>query len=551
MLTALAGIMLAALLGSTGSSHARASAITFGTTEPARTLDPAIAYDHGSQQLIGNLFQTLLSIPPGGNRPAPDAAERCGFRGPRTYVCTLRRGLRFSNGDRLTAADVKFSLERAVAIADPTGPALLLFNLARVEATSARTVTMRLRRPDGSWPSVLTHTVAAIVPRRVFPAFRRLADRKVIGSGPYRLDRYVPSERAVLSRNPRYSGSRPRTEQVTVRSLPTSAALKDAVERGAVDVAFRGFSAAEVAQLRAAAGRGLRVLEGPGAEIHYLVFDLARGPVRDRAVRQAVAQLVDRAALARTAYADTVTPLFSLMPAAFDGAVPAFRTAYGAPDVARARAILAAAGISAPVALDAWYTPSRYGLEEAAAADELRRQLEASGLFTVRLGAREWDAYKRDAFDRHRYPLYALGWFADVADGEHSLSPLLAGGGFMQHGYEDATMNRLLARQRTTTRRSERLERFGRIQAQLARDVPLLPLWERKQIAVVRDGVAGVEQTFDPALLMRFGLVSKTAGRHLLSPRGADVCTCNKRSRQAVSDRHRGAQGRLPRDRGG
>ena len=87
---------------------------------------------------------------------------------------------------------------------------------------------------------------------------------------------------------------------------------------------------------------------------------------------------IDRAALASTVYADTVTPLYSLMPAALAGAKPVFQTTYGAPDVATARATLAAAGVTTPVARDAWYTPTHYGPEEAADLGEIRRQLEAA-----------------------------------------------------------------------------------------------------------------------------------------------------------------------------
>jgi peptide/nickel transport system substrate-binding protein len=66
------------------------------------SLDPAGSYDLGSQQLIGNLYQNLLTIPAGGNQPKPDAAKRCAFKNAKTYVCTLRSGLKFSNGDPLT-----------------------------------------------------------------------------------------------------------------------------------------------------------------------------------------------------------------------------------------------------------------------------------------------------------------------------------------------------------------------------------------------------------------------------------------------------------------
>jgi peptide/nickel transport system substrate-binding protein len=226
-------------------------------------------------------------------------------------------------------------------------------------------------------------------------------------------------------------------------------------------------------------------------------------------VRQAIAQVIDRAALASTVYADTVTPLYSLLPASLYGAKPAFQARYGAPSVASAQAILAAAGITAPVALDAWYTPTHYGPEEAADLGEIGRQLEASGLFTVKLGAQEWAAYKDAAFAHHEYPLYGLGWFPDYVDGDNFLAPFVRDGGFMQNGYKDATVDQLLDRQLASTKQTERAGIFGQLQDVVARDVPVLPLWEAKQIAAVRTGVEGVQKTFDPALQMRFWLISK------------------------------------------
>src|SRR5258708_890416 len=91
-----------------------------GTTDKVVALDPAGAYDLGSQQLIGNMYQNLLVIPAGGNKPEPDAAESCDFTDPKTYVCKLKPDLKFSSGDPLTSEDVKFSLDRQLKIADPS-----------------------------------------------------------------------------------------------------------------------------------------------------------------------------------------------------------------------------------------------------------------------------------------------------------------------------------------------------------------------------------------------------------------------------------------------
>src|ERR1044072_9222652 len=162
-----------------------ADTIILGTTDKVVSLDPAGAYDLGSRQLIGNMYQNLLAVPAGGNKPEPDAAESCEFSDPKTYVCKLKPDLKFSSGDPLTSEDVKFSLDRQLKIADPSGPSSLLGSLKSVDATDPMTVTMHLKKVDNTWPFILTHNVAAIVPSKIYPADKKQPDDKVIGSGPY------------------------------------------------------------------------------------------------------------------------------------------------------------------------------------------------------------------------------------------------------------------------------------------------------------------------------------------------------------------------------
>src|SRR3954447_9752233 len=145
--------------GSTPEAQGNADTVILGTTDKVVSLDPAGAYDLGSQQLIGNMYQNLLSVPAGGNKPEPDAAESCEFTDPKTYVCKLKPDLKFSSGDPLTSEDVKFSFDRMLKIADPSGPSSLLASLKDVEATDPTTVTMHLKKVDNTWPFILTHTV--------------------------------------------------------------------------------------------------------------------------------------------------------------------------------------------------------------------------------------------------------------------------------------------------------------------------------------------------------------------------------------------------------
>src|SRR4051795_1404521 len=286
-----------------------------GTTDPVVSLDPAGAYDLGSQQLIGNIYQNLLSVPAGGNKPEPDAAESCEFSDPKTYVCKLKAGLKFSSGDPLTSEDVKFTFDRMLKIADPSGPSSLLASLKDVEATDPATVTMNLKKADGTWPFILTHNVAAIVPNEVYPADAKQADDKAIGSGPYKLDKYTPNQQAVFSPNPNYTGpNKPQTPNFIVQYFEQPSALKLAIEQGDVDVAYRSLSPTDLAALKGESSKGVSVVEGAGTEIRYIVFNVKKKPVDNIAVRKAIAQIIDRQAIATQVYKDTVSPLYSTVP---------------------------------------------------------------------------------------------------------------------------------------------------------------------------------------------------------------------------------------------
>lgn len=486
-----------------------ADTYVLGTTDKVVALDPVGAYDLASQQLIGNIYQNLLSVPAGGNTPEPDAAESCDWSDDKTYVCKLKPDLKFSSGDPLTAEDVKFSLERMLKIADPTGPYTLLGSLDSVEATDPQTVTMKLKKVDATWPFILTHNVAAIVPDEIYSDSEKQPDDKIVGSGPYKLDKYTPNQQAVFSANPEYNGpNKPQTPKVLVQYFEQASALKLAIEQGDVDVAYRSLSPTDIEALRNS-NAGVKVVDGEGTEIRYAVFNVKKKPVDNVAVRQAIAQIVDRQAIVDSIYKGTATPLYSTVPSAFPGAKESFKDKYGDPDPAKAKQLLDDAGVQTPVELDAWYTPTHYGPVEVDLWNELKRQLEGSGLFKINLDSTEWDQYKEEAFDKGTYYFYGLGWFPDFPDADNYLTPFMRDGGFFVNGYSNEEVNKALDAEIASQDSGEREEQFGIVQDIQAEDVPVLPLWEGKQVAAVREGVEGVEKTFDPAFQFRFWLVTK------------------------------------------
>jgi peptide/nickel transport system substrate-binding protein len=494
-----------------GDGGGAGGTIIQGTIDQPVSYDPAGSYDLPSWNIIWNTYQNLLVIPPGGNTPEPEAAERCEFTNPTTYSCTLKQGLVFSDGSPLTSEDVKFSFDRNVKIASPTGASSLLANMQSVSAPDPKTVAFKLKAPDATWPFVLTIAATAIVPSDSYPADKLQPSDQVIGSGRYTVADFKEGQQTVLEANPEYKGSAPpENDRVIVQYFDKGSTLKLAVEQGDVDIAYRQLSPTDVEDLRGA--DGIEVIEGEGTEIRYLVFNLKLQEGNEQqklATRQAFAYLVDRNSIAQDVYNGTVEPLYSMVPAGLQFHKELFADMYGeSPDPDKATQMLQQAGVQTPVSIDLWYTPSHYGPATGDEAAELKRQLEGNGLFKVTLKSSEWNQYDEAALT-DKYPYFHFGWFPDYPDADNYTYSFYSKDSFLNIGYSNPEMEKLLAQERASTDDATRAKAFDRIQTIGAEEVPTLPLWQGKQIAVVRDGVTGVEETLDPAFIFRYWLISK------------------------------------------
>ncbi|HTG46137.1 MAG TPA: ABC transporter substrate-binding protein [Actinomycetota bacterium] len=506
--------------GGSGAPNSSAT-IVHGTTDSIVSLDPAGQYDLGSQQISGEIYDNLLVIPAGGNTPEASAAQSCAYSDPKTYTCTLKPGLKFSDGSPLTSEDVAFSFKRNLEINDPNGACSLLnainkpgadgckWNPASIDTPDDATITFHLNAPDATWPMILTSSAAYIVPSDVFPETKLQPDDKVIGSGHYTLTKYTPGQQVVLAPNPNWWGDPPANGGVIVQYFDKSSALKLALEQGDVDVGWRTFTPTDVEGMKGESQ--LQVLTGPGSEIRYLVFNESFPAGKELAVRQAVAMTVDRQAIVHNVYNDTVAPLWSMVPSALPGHIDAFKDAYGdSPDVAGAKKALQDAGISTPVPLEIWWTPTHYGDSSADEYAEIKRSLESSGLFTVTLKSTEWDTYINAAVT-DQYPNYQLGWFPDYPDPDNYVFTFYSSASFLNDHYKNAKVDQLLADERASTDQAQRVKDFQEIQKIGAQDVPIVPIWEGRQLAVTTQGITGVQDTLDVAYLLRYWMIGKSS----------------------------------------
>jgi peptide/nickel transport system substrate-binding protein len=321
--------------------------------------------------------------------------------------------------------------------------------------------------------------------------------------------------------NPDYQGllGAPKNEHVDVQYYADASNLKLEIQQGNIDVAFRSLSATDIDDLRG--DDKVKVVDGPGGEIRYVVFNFDTQPygattpeadaTKALAVRQAVADLIDREEIADQVYKGTYTPLYSYVPDGLTGANEALKGLYGngdgGPDADKAAATLEAAGVTTPVALNLQYSNDHYGPSSGEEYALIKDQLEQSGLFTVNLQTTEWVQYAKDR-TADVYPAYQLGWFPDYSDADNYLTPFFLTDNFLGNHYDNPTVNDLILQQAVTADADERSALIGQIQDAVAADLSTVPYLQGAQVAVVGADVNGAEDTLDASFKFRYGALS-------------------------------------------
>ncbi|PKQ32655.1 MAG: hypothetical protein CVT62_00955 [Actinobacteria bacterium HGW-Actinobacteria-2] len=213
------------------------------------TLDPAFAVSRTDSILVTTVFQRLMQVLPNGNLK-PDAAQDCVFTSRMVYECTLPAALKFTNGEPVTSADVKFSLQRALRLRVPGTSVHLLDSVSRIETPNLQTVRFVLSREDNQFGYALSSQAASIVNQHTFDPDAQLPLGTLpVGSGPLQLTT-LTEHSADLTRYEDYTGpTRALLPAVRVSVAADSVAAEAAINAGEVDAAWACLDASAQARV--------------------------------------------------------------------------------------------------------------------------------------------------------------------------------------------------------------------------------------------------------------------------------------------------------------
>lgn len=387
-----------ALSGCAGNKQGEnSSQITIGIPQDLEdSLDPHKAVAAGTKEVLFNVFEGLVKPDSQGNIIPAVASDYVMSNEGRTYTFTLREGIKFHNGELVTAEDVKYSLDKCADTTngDPLVPAFS--NIEEVKIVDESTIEVNLKEADSEFLASAAMVTAAII-----PADNENPDTNPIGTGPYKYVSRSPQENFVVEKFDDYWGEKAHIENVTFKICANTDTWVMEMKGGSVDM-FARMPIAQAEQL----GEGYTVLEGTMNLVQALYLNNAVEPFNDVRVRQALSYAVDKEEILTMVSDGKGTPIASSMFPAFGKYYMDELNDVYTYDIEKAKELLAEAGY--PDGFTFTITvPSNYA-QHIDTAQVLVEQFKKINV-TAEIELIEWDSWLSDVYAGRNYTSTVVG----------------------------------------------------------------------------------------------------------------------------------------------
>ena len=265
--------------------------ITFAQGSDLTSLDPHIGKQLRAFAVTCNMFEQLLKFDKNMNL-APSLAESWTKISSTEIKFKLRKDVKWHNGDRFTAEDVKFSFERMQKTPIVANNISFLDSATVVDAY---TVILKTKYPYAPVLAALTTPVCAIVPKKVVEADPSKFALNPIGTGPYKFVEWKPDNYCKLEAFSDYYGEKAKTKYLVMKVVPESTQRSIMLETGEIDVAY-DISPNDVTRIEK--GKSVALLKGESMKaISINLNTKSKGPTSNKLVRQAIAYAIDKEAI--------------------------------------------------------------------------------------------------------------------------------------------------------------------------------------------------------------------------------------------------------------
>ncbi|EJF29446.1 MULTISPECIES: ABC transporter substrate-binding protein [Enterobacteriaceae] len=476
-------------------------------SEPA-SLDPHKVESDVESNIIGDFFDGLIRVKNDGSIE-PHLAEKWDNQDNKVWTFHLRPGIKWSNGEPITAQDVVWSWKRLV---DPktgspyaTYPGTMHIENANdiaegkkpvdslgVKALDANTVQVTLDQPTSAFLLMLGHTSMVPVSEAAVEKFgdKWTQPANFVSSGPYKLSQWVVNEKVVGERNKQYwDDAHTVINKVTYLPVTSGTADINRYKAGEIDITYT-VPETLFASLKKSIPDQVHIT--PYLSTYYYEFNTTKAPFNDPRVRLALNLALDKDIIAGKVLGQGQKPAW-LVSQPKIGGITLKPAEYGSwshdKRVAEAKKLLAEAGFndSHPLQFNLLYNTSESHQRIAIAASSMWKKnigVEA------KLQNQEWKTML-DTKRTGNYDLVRYGWIADYDDAATYLNNFRTGDSQNSSKYSNPAYDEIIAKASQATTQEERAKYYQQAEDILAKDVPTIPIYHYVKVQLVKPYVGG------------------------------------------------------------
>ena len=472
--------------------------------DPSSVLDPIQVGDVSTSEYVVEIFGGLVTLDP-DLKVQPDIAKEWSVsNGGKTYTFKLRDNVVFQNGQRVTADDFKYSIERA---ADPTNasPTVLAYlgnvvgvrerfankaaSVSGVKVIDENTVQIDLVEPSDFFLSELTYPVAFVVDKKTIEKNPRNWTQNPNGTGPFRLKEFKPAERIVLARNDRYHLGAPKLAEVVFELAGGSILTR--YENDEIHIGY--FPATQLDAVKAGTSPLSKdYREVPEMATFYFTLNPQKAPFDDPKVRQAFAMSIDRDTINNVLLYNAYRVADGFLPPEMPGyseAVHSYKY-----DPAKAKQLLQEskyAGKLPRITL----TYSGTGAAPGDLLVAIQKGWQDSLGVEIQLEAIDSSAFLREQ-RKGGFQMHSDGWAADYPDPEDFLGKLFASDSQLNYiKYKNDAVDALLTQARTEQDRTKRYSLYADAEQKILDDAVVVPTFWPVDHLLVKSCVQGLPNT--------------------------------------------------------
>ncbi|MCR5673536.1 MAG: ABC transporter substrate-binding protein [Lachnospiraceae bacterium] len=385
-----------ALTACSGDKSDASSRIVIGIPQDLEdSLDPHEAVAAGTKEILFNIYEGLLKPDETGDLIPAVAKEYSVSEDGLTYSFVLRDGVKFHNGNDVTAEDVKYSIEKSAGLTGEESLIGAFANIKEVNVKDDKNIDIVLSEPDIDFPAYVANINASIIPKD-----NDKPSTVPVGTGPYKYVSRSPQENIILKKFDEYWGTPANIEDVTLKVIPNADSIVMNLNGGAVDM-FARLTVTQTQQL----SDNFNVLEGEMNLVQAVYLNHKVEPFDNVDVCRALSYAVDVDNILELTSDKKGFPVGSSMFPAFKKYYVDLSDTYPT-DIEKAKELLAKAGypdgFSFSITVPSNYQP------HIEAAQVVSEQLKKIGV-KADIKLVEWNSWLSDVYSQRQYEATLIG----------------------------------------------------------------------------------------------------------------------------------------------